>query len=363
MDSLKSLAGVQTQTGLLHWTMRPMFLILTLWVFPGSFFLDWDGQWKVISNQNIKVEFDIYNNNNYIIPFIEFMPNTNNTKRYQDVIKGFTLIDDEGYRYTFGRYSFLNGNVHTGQNAIEYSISFLQQYSWVAGQNPFFNEWIATAWHMTKVEDFNMNTIFELSYERSYFTAQLYNTLYVQENFCSDADGWLSASHGNSNTVEGDYQANGALISNSYLKEIKSNKGEQLEFIRSNAIQKKFDWNFQFATYTQFVLCPLIQCVDNYPYPFLQYPGYYSFNPQQALSNPLNGLMWMKLDTIIYRKNYIGQNTYIINGIKLEYNNNANERLNLQSVHIIGNDILTNSNANKHSYVMEYNNFISYQII
>ena len=115
----------------------------------------------------------------------------------------------------------IRDSVHTGQNAIEYSISFLQQYSWVAGQNPFFNEWIATAWHMTKVEDFNMNTIFELSYERSYFTAQLYNTLYVQEKFCSDADGGLSASHGNSNTVDGDYQANGALISNSYLKEKK----------------------------------------------------------------------------------------------------------------------------------------------
>ena len=41
---------------------------------------------------------------------------------------------------------------------------------------PYVNEWTATAWHLTKVEDYNYNVIFELNYERDYFTAQIYNT-------------------------------------------------------------------------------------------------------------------------------------------------------------------------------------------
>jgi hypothetical protein len=60
MDSLKSLAGVQTQTGPIALDYEADVFNFNFMGISGSFFLDWDGQWKVISNQNIKVEFDIY---------------------------------------------------------------------------------------------------------------------------------------------------------------------------------------------------------------------------------------------------------------------------------------------------------------
>ncbi|MCB9311115.1 MAG: RHS repeat-associated core domain-containing protein [Lewinellaceae bacterium] len=324
--------------------------------YSGSFFLDWDGQWKVISNDNIKVDFDIYGGDHYTVPFIENMPNTNNTKKYQHVIKGFTLIDAEGYRYTFGIYDAAGTSSPTGHNAVDYSLPFFHQYSYVPNLFPYVNEWTATAWHLTKVEDYNYNVIFELNYERDYFTAQIYNTLRVYETFCIDPQGTHHNS-GSQLTQNYDQTPQGVLQSNGYLSAITTIHGEHFSFKRSNAEQKSFEWLDRFADYTQFEYCPYVDCGNNYPYPFLQYPGYYSFDPMGSWTNPFNGLKWKKLDSIIYCKNYAYINCNVVNSVRLEYNNVSTERLKLISVHLTNDEILTNPNAEHYSYTIDYENF------
>ena len=67
----------------------------------GKFFLGPDGNWKIISDFNFKVVFDYNDANNFITPLVDDMPLVP-TKKYQRTMKGFELIDDEGYRYYFG---------------------------------------------------------------------------------------------------------------------------------------------------------------------------------------------------------------------------------------------------------------------
>lgn len=122
----------------------------------GKFFLGNDGNWKVASDENLMVEFDINDSKNYIKPFIDVAPN----KLYQQPksIKGFTLIDQEGNRYVFGGE----------QNAIEYSIDMREDND--GGNGSGINgEMYANSWYLTAVYDRFGVEIFHFEYERGLF--------------------------------------------------------------------------------------------------------------------------------------------------------------------------------------------------
>jgi len=110
--------------------------------YSGIFFMDKEGQWRVISDDNIKVEFnqgngfiDIdtlkarlkqrykYNNNSILSSY-----NSSLNQRFFDK---FTLITPDGTRYEFG-----------GGNATEYSVPYYNQVN---------GDIIATCWRLSKI--------------------------------------------------------------------------------------------------------------------------------------------------------------------------------------------------------------------
>lgn len=132
----------------------------------GRFFMGNDGDFKVISDQNVKIELEVMDTLNYQYPFIEDIIGTPN-KKFHKVIKGFKILDDKGIKYTFGY----------DDNAIEYSNMFFRQYSFSNNQFFSYHNWVANAWHLTKVEDHLGNLLYDLDYSTSFFTAQLYENL------------------------------------------------------------------------------------------------------------------------------------------------------------------------------------------
>lgn len=111
----------------------------------GNFYLNENGEWTVQCDKEVKVEFDWNNPDNFTRLFNRkedygkcyYMNirtvSAGNAIARSDNIKGFTLIDDDGTRYTFGK----------DENAIEFSIPVFNQMNSAA---------VATAWYLTKIE-------------------------------------------------------------------------------------------------------------------------------------------------------------------------------------------------------------------
>ena len=128
----------------------------------GRFFLGNDGEWKVQSDENIQVVFDINDENNFMRPFIDHFPKNPDFKQPM-TIKGFMLRDENGTCYYFG------GNV----NAIDYSLNFTGM-----GDKEEVIPWLANSWYLTKVEDRHGNRLFTLNYSRGKFVVQFYPYFY-----------------------------------------------------------------------------------------------------------------------------------------------------------------------------------------
>jgi YD repeat-containing protein len=120
----------------------------------GRFFFGPDKKWHVQCEENLKVEFNVNDASNYLLPFIPNYPNY--TYKMSKTIKGFTLIDEEGIRYTFGGTT----------DAIEYSIGFLDQD---------VEDWRANSWYLTEVKDRFGNVLYKFNYKRGKFIVQLFN--------------------------------------------------------------------------------------------------------------------------------------------------------------------------------------------
>jgi YD repeat-containing protein len=143
-----------------HWwfwvkDLQPDIFYFNACGLSGRFFLGNDGEWKVLSDQNVRVEFDIHDESNFISPFIAKYPDL--TDCYQPkTIKGFTLIDDKGIRYTFGGSS----------DAIDYSIP-ISGIGYECNKTGY--SWCANAWYLTRIEDRLGNLLYSLEYERGFF--------------------------------------------------------------------------------------------------------------------------------------------------------------------------------------------------
>jgi RHS repeat-associated protein len=306
----------------------------------GKFYLDQNGTWKIISDDNIKVEFDITEVTNYQDPFILNPPLSYGNIRYDKVIRGFKLIDENGYKYTFGYDTA----------AIEYALPFFKQYSsWSYFGNP---NWIANTWHMTKIEDHLGNSIFEFEYERSYFTANIFETRGAYENSClldrpaPLPDEWIVSSYGS--YVEG----NGSLISPVYLKSINSNSGQVIQFHRSNCSDLELQWTSVFQTSEVSIINFFQSTLGTWlpPFPYLQDPQYsYSFDPTAAVSNPIKGLKWQKLDSIRIFSN----TNQLTEKYAFDYNNVPSQRLKLEYV----SKVPVSLEPNEIKYTLNYNNF------
>ena len=123
----------------------------------GRFFLGPDKQWKVVSDENIDVVFDVDDNSNYIAPFYPHFPGHSNVAQPK-TIKGFTLIDEDGTRYIFG------GETEGDTDAIEYTIPFFGMR-----KNDMQIGLMANAWYLTRVEDRFGNELYRFVYQRGKF--------------------------------------------------------------------------------------------------------------------------------------------------------------------------------------------------
>ena len=145
----------------------------------GSFFLGNDGEWKVRSDSNIDVVFDVKDKNNYISPFVKRYPGTSSD--IPKSIKGFTLRDENGYVYEFG------GNV----DAIEYSVNFFSQNLAIGKMDPL----MASSWYLTRIKDRYGNVLYQLEYQRGTYMAQFYHcvTSVAWENKAEGKSGLFSS--------------------------------------------------------------------------------------------------------------------------------------------------------------------------
>lgn len=143
--------------------------------FSGSFYYGNDGKWKVQSDRNIHVLFDVNDSTNYITPLEEtywFGPNNGLLTVWQPkTIKGFTLIDEHGNKYIFG------GDT----NSIEYSTS-LTGKDVVNTTEP----WNAVSWMLKEVHDRFDNTLYTFKYSGGDSIVQIQNSYSHANVFIKD---------------------------------------------------------------------------------------------------------------------------------------------------------------------------------
>lgn len=178
----------------------------------GKFFLGNDGQWKVYSNDNIDVVFDVKDNSNYIYPFFDHYPSS--IQKVPKGIKGFTLRDENGFMYEFGGTT----------ESIDYIIPFFRQME-EENVECFF----PTCWYLTSVKDKYGNEIYRFEYERGKFVAQFY--LDEQRIRVEEYDKMYGTRFGNSFIGNNDlFPYGGSLNSPVYLKSISAGQNNIATF-------------------------------------------------------------------------------------------------------------------------------------
>lgn len=300
----------------------------------GKFFMGNDGQWKVLSDHNLDVVFDVNNTQNYIVPFIEKMPgNTTNIKQPK-VIKGFVLRDDKGNIYEFG------GN----NTSIEYSTNFFSQTEYEGVEC-----WNAITWYLTKVKDRYGNILFTLDYERGKFIAQLYNfatSSYVYEN----AKG-LGLNYGqeyySSNFL---FPYGGTLNAPVYLKHISSENSIVVNFISSDS---PISTNELYPNINLFIPYSETDYSSYYPFYYLQCdrtdvkPHQYNSTNSNKNVNPLASTRLRQLDEIQLCN---ADSQYVSRKIKLNYSYNSR-------MHLTEYSFCNSYNEVAYTYKLEYNNY------
>lgn len=143
----------------------------------GRFFYSHDGEWKVLSDDNICVVFDVTETNNYIYPYFKYFSYRNGSgNKQRKTIKGFTLIDENGTKYIFGDNSNSNnetsGMYETRASAIEYSQPFFSALRLNDTSDLTCESMRATAWYLTEVRDCYDNVLYRFEYERGKFLVQ-----------------------------------------------------------------------------------------------------------------------------------------------------------------------------------------------
>ena len=157
-DVLKGIGG--------SWDMSPDIFTFHFWGKSGKFFLGNDGEWKVVSNDNLDIVFDYNDDNNYSTPIFEMMPSLSVRGEQKKTISGFVIRDDNGNIYRFGY----------DKNATEYTTNI-----WHMSKNEHDESWYANSWYLTSVKDRFGNTLLEFNYERGAYVIQVFNYFNYQK--------------------------------------------------------------------------------------------------------------------------------------------------------------------------------------
>lgn len=184
----------------------------------GKFFLGNDGNWKVLSDENLEILFDYTNDNNFITPFIATYPYKQAVdKNQRKTIKGFTIRDSEGTTYEFGM----------NLNAIDFTTNI-----WHMSLNEQNESWHAMSWYLTKVSDRHGNVLISLDYDRGAYIIQAYNS--YEYNHVKEEGSWYGH-YGQEYAGANSYFPYGMTISSPvYLTSIKGDNGVIIRFSSSN---------------------------------------------------------------------------------------------------------------------------------
>ncbi len=269
--------------------------------YSGTFFLNEKLEWVVKSDHNIKVVFN--KSNGGLVSQNQLRdPLTRNNSSFDNdnFFNKFTLITDDGTKYTFG-----------GVNATEYSLVYgLDVRKTSSKINP-------TTWNLVEIEKPNGDKV-EFEYE-----ARLGDK---NEIICTR---FTSFSHNNYSTLDCSQfsfkkELVGDLIFPVYLKRIKSNS-TTIEFKRSNTTELRY-------TTRQFrdILNPFSDANRD----------------DRSFYEEYSDFQWKKLDEIIVKNNF-GE---LITSFSLNYTNDSNTRLKLLSVKQNG-----KYGANEKTHTFSYN--------
>lgn len=308
--------------------MAPDIFIFNFMGKTGRFFLGNDGQWRVMSDSNIDVVFNIDDDSNYISPFITMNPNY--TKPQPKVIKGFTLRDENGYIYEFG-----------GSNAIEYSHNLFKQR-----QQEEVESFKAQSWYLSKIKDKYGNILYEFTYERGKFIVQLYNNGYMNVEYgVRESIGTIHQYVMNSNT---EYPYDGVLTSPVYMTSIHAANGEHIEF-STGLIEKEteelypnFDTTYgPRVTGFDYLFYYYLQANDNRVTPYQAYNN-------KKNSHPFNSARLGALNEIMITHDYV-ENAQK----QILFTYDYNSRMHLTDIFLKTSE----SGANAGSYHFNYKDF------
>ena len=147
-----------------YYDQGPDIFIFNFMGYSGKFFLGDDGQWKVQSNENLDINFNVSNfeNDNQAFQHTPFMyPKSSAAEIEPKTITGFVIRDSQGYQYVFGY----------DKNAVEYAHSFFNM-----SKNEEVYAWHASSWYLTAVYDKYGRNLYSLSYTRGTYVIQAYNS-------------------------------------------------------------------------------------------------------------------------------------------------------------------------------------------
>jgi hypothetical protein len=333
--------------------------------YSGKFYLSETGEWKVQSDQNIKV---VFNNQNFVdVPTKLQVTSTKHKAifcyRGQNIksFGGFTLISEDGMQYTFG-----SNPTNPSTDAIEYSIPFFEQYS---------EHWTATTWYLVNIKSPQGSEI-KFTYQPDKFISNMYvsflwhvTAVYSGNNpYC----GGYSAPQGTGENVTADWLTPtfasylGHLLRPVYLAKIESDNVE-IKFERSLSEEMKYPDFVYLKNKDIHKLARDLKyttCKNSGPDPLYGYdPFYLPFPflfPEATLGSvfndpvaQVNALKWMKLSSIS-----VVDKTDNFESYKFDFNffESSSERLKLASV------VRQNQNGQavrNWAYTFEYNNNVA----
>lgn len=124
----------------------------------GRFFLGNDGVWKIDSEDNLDILFDINDENNYVPPVFESYPGTTNYSQPK-TIKGFHIRDGEGFSYYFGYYPDNDVYIDASNKSEEFAIEYSLPFDGVT-EKENLQSWIASSWYLTEIRDKYNNVLY-----------------------------------------------------------------------------------------------------------------------------------------------------------------------------------------------------------
>lgn len=210
--------------------MSPDVFIFNFMGKHGRFFYDITSEeWKVMCDENLRVELNVHDPQNFIPPFINEFPG--NQQAQPNTIRGFAIYDQQGIKYVFG------GESRDDTEAIEYSTNMA-----ACSSSNDSVPWNAMSWYLKRIEDRLGNTLYEFSYQRGYFIAQIaYGFDATYARLANGHRGWLNHKCEEVSSCENDkFPYCATLNSPVYLSQIRTLDNKCIDFTNSPREQEMY---------------------------------------------------------------------------------------------------------------------------